>query len=179
MVGSASKSAAKKRGGADSDSTVSITIDDDPRTRKPLSDAKLSQLEAARTKALASRRRKLHDRLQAKLMELRAVLGQDLRPQTVEKVAEAMMKQENSLRAKQARLTEALNDAITQFREELARLRRRIDRVGERASGSERRASGGGTSSAPSAASSSRSSSVRTLSELSSSSSKRLDSIRE
>ena len=54
MVGSASKSAAKKRGGADSDSTVSITIDDDPRTRKPLSDAKLSQLEAARTKALAS-----------------------------------------------------------------------------------------------------------------------------
>ena len=175
MVGS-SKSAAKR--GADSDSTVSITIDDDPRTRKPLSNAKLSQLEAARTKALAARRRKLHDRLQAKLIELRAVLGQDLRPQTVEKVAEAMMKQEASLRAKQARLTEALNDAITQFREELSRLRRRIDRVGERASGSERRASGGGSSSSSTSKSSSKD--VRTLSELSgASSSKRLASIRE
>ena len=56
----------------DEESVVTVNFDDDvPRSKsgKPLSDKKLRQLAAARDKALLTRRKKLKDKLEAKLSE--------------------------------------------------------------------------------------------------------------
>ena len=97
--------------GRDSDLTVNF---DDSATGKggALSKAKLDQLAAAREKALLARRKKLQGKLESKLAELRHVLGCDMRNDTVEKFATAMMKQEETLRKKQNALTEKLTEAI-------------------------------------------------------------------
>ena len=102
----------------------SITLEmDEPKAKKPPSEAKLKQLEAAREKALLSRRRALKNKLETKLSELRAILGNDMRPETTERFAKAMMAQEDRLRQRQNSLSEQLRDAITDFRHELEALR--------------------------------------------------------
>ena len=78
---------------------------------------------AAREKALLSRRKKLKDKLESKLAELRHVLGCDLRSDTVEKFATAMMKQEETLRGKQSHLTERLIDTIESFKADINALK--------------------------------------------------------
>ncbi len=111
-------------------STVKIDLHDVPSTKSgaPLSEKKLAQLAAARQKALLSRRRALKEKLEAKLQELRFVLGNDFRPATVEKYAQAIIKNEERLRSKQAMLTEKLSDAIDGFRDELKTMRRALER---------------------------------------------------
>ena len=87
----------------DDESVVTVNMDDDvPRSKsgKPLSEKKLRQLAAARDKALFTRRKKLKNKLEAKLSELRQILGPDNRPD-IERVAHMLLKQEETLRTKQ------------------------------------------------------------------------------
>ena len=107
----------------DEDSTVVTIHLDQEGPVKTLTQAKLDQLAAAREKAIASRRRKQRDALQAKLNELRRVLGEDLRNETVELFASAIMRQEKRLRAKQNTLTQELTVALQGCRDEIASLR--------------------------------------------------------
>ena len=116
-------------GGYDDDSSTVVTVNLDeevPRSKsgKPLSEKKIAQLSAAREKALHARRIKLKSRLEAKVSELRQVLGPDLRNDTIERVAAAMMKQEERLRSSQNTLTEQLNEALLGVRDELRSLRK-------------------------------------------------------
>jgi hypothetical protein len=106
--------------------------DDEPsrntktKPAQPLSKAKLDQLAAARDKALISRRKILKNKLEAKLAELREVLGVDLRNDTLERVGRAMMQQEERLRNKQNENTERLSEAIESLHGEMRKLRREI-----------------------------------------------------
>lgn len=91
--------------------------------KKELSQRKLEQLAKAREKAMLSRRKALKAKLELKLSELRHVLGSDMSNPTVERVAEAIMKQEKELRNKQNALTEKLSEAMDGFKDELRALR--------------------------------------------------------
>ena len=104
-----------------------LTFDTEPG-KKELSAKKLQQLAAAREKALLSRRKALKDKLEAKLSELRHVLGNDMRNSTVERVAETMMKQEKELRNKQNSMTEKLTEAINGFKDELAAVKKLVSK---------------------------------------------------
>ena len=106
----------------------SILTFDTESGKKELSAKKLQQLAAAREKALLSRRKALKDKLEAKLSELRHVLGNDMRNSTVEKFAEAMMKQEKELRNKQNSMTEKLTEAINGFKDELAAVKKLVSK---------------------------------------------------
>ena len=111
----------------DASTVVTVNLDEDiPRSKtgKPLSEKKLAQLSAAREKALHARRIKLKSRLEAKVNELRQVLGPDLRNDTVERVSTAMMKQEERLRSSQNALTQQLNEALQGIKDELRTLRK-------------------------------------------------------
>ena len=91
----------------DDESVVTVNFDEDvPRSKsgKPLSEKKLRQLAEARDKALLKRRQKLKSKLEAKLSELRQILGPDNRPD-IERVAHMLLKQEETLRSKQNALT--------------------------------------------------------------------------
>ena len=83
----------------DNDSVVTVSFEPEQEgsSGKQLSQAKLDQLAAAREKALLARRKKQKSALEAKLNELRHVLGRDLRNDTVEHFSHAMMKQEGRL----------------------------------------------------------------------------------
>ena len=122
--------------GADKASVISVNTRHDTRseisTSSQLSQKKLSQLAAAREKALLARKRKQRDRLEAKLSELRCVLGADMRNSTVEKFAEAIMKQEESLRNKQNQLTAKLIETLTSFRDELSTMKKAIEKLGKK-----------------------------------------------
>ena len=93
---------------------------------KPLSKAKLDQLAAAREKALLTRRKNLRTKLEAKLAELREVLGVDLRNDTLERVGRAMMQQEERLRNKQNEHTQRLSEAIESLQGEMRKLRHAV-----------------------------------------------------
>ena len=110
----------------DNDSVVTVSFDHEQEGSggKQLSQAKLDQLAAAREKALLARRKKQKSALEAKLNELRHILGRDLRNDTVEHFAHAMMKQEQRLRDKQNALTESMTEALQSVKDELRSLRK-------------------------------------------------------
>ena len=109
----------------DDSSVVTVSFDDGNPSHKGagLSQKKLEQLAAAREKALLKRRAKLKDKLQTKLNELHHILGSDMRSGTLERVAEAMLKQEQRLRDRQNELTEQLIETIRDFKVDLASLK--------------------------------------------------------
>ena len=84
-----------------------IDVDTDAKsTVSTLSQARLDQLAKAREVSLRKRRTHMKDRLEAKLTELRFLLGNDLRPVTMERIADQMLKKEEHLRINKAlRLT--------------------------------------------------------------------------
>ena len=105
----------------DEESVVTVNFDEDvPRSKsgKPLSAKKLLQLSQAREKALFSRRQKLKSKLEAKLSELRQILGPDGRPD-IERVAHMLLKQEETLRSKQSSLTLEVRDLVNEFKADL------------------------------------------------------------
>ena len=118
--------------GRDGGSVITSGLDDVPTAtssgKAPLSAKRLEALSRARDKALLSRRKKLKDRLEKKLAELRTVLGNDITgtPHSIERIAHAMMKQEDRAFMEIQRLREkqiASNEALT---EELRAIRRKI-----------------------------------------------------
>ena len=114
----------------DDESVVTVNFDDDvPRSKsgKPLSEKKLRQLAEARDKALLKRRQNLRKKLEAKLSELRQILGPDNRPD-IERVAHALLKQEETLRSKQNALTLEVRDVINDFKEDLQAIRERLSK---------------------------------------------------
>ena len=116
----------------DLESVVTVNFDenDTPRSKngKPLSEKKLAQLSAARNKALHARRVKLKSRLESKLSELRQILGPDMRSDTVERVAQAMMRQEVTLREKQNQLVSEVRDVINDFKTDLRDIKERLQK---------------------------------------------------
>ena len=114
----------------DDESVVTVNMDDDvPRSKsgKPLSEKKLRQLAAARDKALFTRRKKLKNKLEAKLSELRQILGPDNRPD-IERVAHMLLKQEETLRTKQNALTLEVRDVINEFKADLQTIKERLSK---------------------------------------------------
>lgn len=114
----------------DDESVVTVNMDDDvPRSKsgKPLSEKKLRQLAAARDKALLKRRQKLKNKLEAKLSELRQILGPDNRPD-IERVAHMLLKQEETLRTKQNALTLEVRDVINEFKADLQAIKERLSK---------------------------------------------------
>ena len=112
----------------DEESVVTVNFDEDvphSKTGKQLSAKKLLQLSQARDKALVSRRQKLKSRLEAKLSELRQILGPDNRPD-IERVAAMMMKQELTLRERQNALTLEVRDVINEVKSDLQVLKERL-----------------------------------------------------
>ena len=113
----------------DTSTVVTVNLDENiPRSKsgKPLSEKKLAQLSAARETAFKKRRIALKSRLEAKVSELRQILGPDMRNDTVEPehVGTAMMKLEERLRASQSSLTQQLNDVLQGMRDEIRTLRK-------------------------------------------------------
>ena len=115
----------------DEESVVTVNFDegDVPRSKsgKPLSDKKLRQLAAARDKALLTRRKKLKSKLEAKLSELRQILGPDNRPD-IERVAHMLLKQEETLRSKQNALVLEVKDVIADFKADLTAIKERLSK---------------------------------------------------
>ena len=116
--------------GHDGGSVITLDLEDVPTAtssgKAPLSAKRLEALSRARDKALLSRRIKLKDRLEKKLAELRIVLGNDMTPHSIERIAQAMMKQEDRAFSEIQRLREkqiASNEALA---EELRAIRRKI-----------------------------------------------------
>lgn len=118
-----------------------ISVDMGTTRVVPLSQAKLDQLAHARARSLEVRRRKAKEKLEARLSQLRHVLGADMRPDTVERVAKEMMAQESRLREKHASLIENLKTAINGFRDEMRAMRKLLEqprRAQSTTSGSQR-----------------------------------------
>ena len=114
----------------DEESVVTVSFDDDvPRSKsgKPLSEKKLRQLAAARDKALLKRQQKVKSKLEAKLSELRQILGPDNRPD-IERVAHMLLKQEETLRSKQNALTLEVKDVINDFKADLQAIKERLSK---------------------------------------------------
>ena len=114
----------------DEESVVTVNFDTDvPRDKsgKPLSDKKLRQLAAARDKALLTRRQKLKSKLEAKLSELRQILGADNRPD-IERVAHMLLRQEETLRSKQNALVLEVKDVINDFKDDLRAIKERLQK---------------------------------------------------
>ena len=100
-----------------------------------ISDKKRQQLAAAREKALESRRKQLALKLEQNLSEIRHVLGSAANAPTIEAMAKAMMKQEESLRSKQAQMVSELHETVTSFSNQLGKVQdevRNLRRVVER-----------------------------------------------
>ena len=118
-----------------------ISVDMGTKRVVPLSQTKLDQLARARARSLEVRRRKAKEKLEARLSQLRYVLGADMRPDTVERVAKEMMAQESRLREKHASLIENLKTAINGFRDEMRAMRKLLEqprRAQSTTSGSQR-----------------------------------------
>ena len=99
---------------------------------KKLTHAKQDQLAAARIKALESRRKAQKAGLEARLHEVKLLLG-ELDPKHIERVQEAMMSQERELRREQKDLTlqfmELVKSESAKRMEESASVKRSIERT--------------------------------------------------
>ena len=98
---------------------------------KSLSQAKLDQLAQARVKSLEVRRRAQKAKLEGKLSHLRSMLGSDMRPDTVERVAKEMIAADDRhaaevarLREKQVETTREINDTLVTLKDEMRSLRK-------------------------------------------------------
>ena len=101
------------------DDTISVVM-----STQPASQGRLKQLEGARKMAVVSRRHKQKQRLEAKLNELRLLMGEDMSNSMLERTAARLMAQEESLRAKQNAITEACNENLDSISQEIKYLRR-------------------------------------------------------
>ena len=119
--------------GKDSSSAITINFQDLNKTghnQKQLTQKKLDQLAHARVRSLEVRRRAQAAKLQGKLTHLQSMLGSDMRPDTVERIAKEMLAQEEKhsneiirLRERQATSTEQLMEAFSVIRNELKHIR--------------------------------------------------------
>lgn len=91
------------------------------RSKPVLSQAKLDQLEHARKLAMESRRRKMREKLEAKLSSLRAIAG-DLTGPQMERVAYSILEKEEQMRHNHNLQITALNEALTHIQATLNRL---------------------------------------------------------
>ena len=74
------------------DDSISVVIQ--PPNSKPMSQAREGQLANARKMAVVSRRHKQKQRLEAKLAELRALMGQDMSIDQLTRIASRLLEQE-------------------------------------------------------------------------------------
>lgn len=116
----------------DTSSVITVRTDASSKT-SDLSQAKLNQLANARVRSLEVRRAKAKAKLEGKLAHLQSMLGPDLRPDTVERVAKEMISQEEMhfkevmrLRDKHANSLQQLNDTIATCKDELRMLRKTV-----------------------------------------------------
>ena len=72
--------------------------------------------------AVVSRRHKQKQRLEQKLAELKALMGDDMSNSMLERTATRLMAQEETLRDKQNRLTETCNENLDTIMKEMAYL---------------------------------------------------------
>ena len=107
------------------DDTISVVMD---TPGKGPSQGRLDQLDKARKNAVLSRKVKQRARLEAKLRELRELMGDDLNYEQLGRVASRLLAQEETLRSKQNQLTEACNQNLETIQESLAHLTRLIER---------------------------------------------------
>ena len=115
--------------GRDEGSVITLDLENVPAAtsgKAPLSAKRLEALSRARDKALLARRKKLQERLEKKLAELRIILGSDMTPHSIERVAHAMMKQEDRAFAEIQRLREKQISSNEALAEELRAIRRKI-----------------------------------------------------
>lgn len=115
----------------DDDDTIITDLSDTPRPKK-LTHAKQDQLAAARIKALESRRKVQKAGLEARLHEVRLLLG-ELDPKHLESVERAIMSQERDLRRQQKELTlkfiELIKSESAKRTEENASIKRSIEKL--------------------------------------------------
>ena len=109
------------------DDSISVVIQ--PPNSKPMSQAREGQLANARKMAVVSRRHKQKQRLEAKLAELRALMGQDMSIDQLTRIASRLLEQEERLREKQNALTETCNSNLDCITLELSKLRRLMERI--------------------------------------------------
>ena len=115
--------------GDDDDTIITDLADSTP---KKLTHAKQDQLAAARIKALESRRKAQKAGLEARLHEVKSLLG-ELDPKHIENVQQVLMSQERDLRRQQKELTrqfiELVQSESTRRMEEHASVKRAIERT--------------------------------------------------
>lgn len=118
----------------------SVTLDDGsisvvmaPHTsqsgNKAPTQERLNQLDKARATAIMNRKLRQKERLEAKLRELRALMGDDMNYEQLGRIATKLLAQEETLRAKQSQQTQIVNDNMQRFTDELAKLRRLVERL--------------------------------------------------
>ena len=106
----------------DNGTEISIDFSDDP-TSKHQTSAQKAQLARARETALYNRRSKLKTKLELRLSELRAQLG-DLGSDQLQRVVTKLVETEDHHRSKLADLTEKINKRLQSIHEELHALRK-------------------------------------------------------
>lgn len=73
------------------DSSSVVTVNMNSSKSKPLSEAKQNQLALARARSLEVRRRNALAKVEGKVNHLRSMLGSDLKPDTVSRIAKEMI----------------------------------------------------------------------------------------
>ena len=111
------------------DSSVTVRLDESGS--KPLSQAKLNQLAQARVKSLETRRRNQKAKLEGKLNAIRSLLGNDMRADTIDRVAKELVARDERhvseitrLTEKQTAATEQLQHSVNSMRDEISRMRK-------------------------------------------------------
>ena len=120
--------------GRNASSVVTVNTEaSGPKSSKVLSQAKLDQLAQARVRSLEVRRQKQKAKLEGKLNHLRSMLGADLRPDTVQRVAKEMIALEERheheverLREKHTAATQELSETISGCKDELRSIRKTL-----------------------------------------------------
>ena len=105
--------------GRDGSSTVTVNMDGSSKI-KVLSQAKLDQLAEARARSLEVRRRNALAKVEGKVNHLRSMLGPDLKPDTVSRIAKEMIAVEERHEQEVERLRVKHTDATKELTETLA-----------------------------------------------------------
>ena len=118
-----------KGGDDDDESIVTINFKDVKSSRHgdgERSVAQHDQLARAREVALNNRRVKLRAKLEARLLELRSIMGDQSNEQLIRAVKH-LTETEDRLRTKQAALTEKYNEQVKQVYDELRSIRKAME----------------------------------------------------
>ena len=102
------------------DSSSVVTVNMNSSKSKPLSEAKQNQLALARARSLEVRRRNALAKVEGKVNHLRSMLGSDLKPDTVSRIAKEMIAVEERHEQEVERLREKHTDATKELTETLA-----------------------------------------------------------